>query len=310
MYLGALRAMEEHFKDDDDRNFATVLDQAEGFAGTSIGSLTALALCLGLSSTDLHTILTPVLQCMHSIAPHIDFSLLVRKYGVDDGDVIRELVRKVLVKAGLSDTTTLAELKRLTRRSFVCVTTDLTHRTVRYLSAKETPDTMICDAIFMSMCVPLLFAPASIDDALCADGALMMDIPMCFPSDKTLFFVIDSYAPTNVASIIRDWSDYVEALVACALQQQRQANTAYLSSALCCISLTLPKCVDKKLFSAFQWNMLPHEAKLLIRAGYLSALAHLCPGLTETTGEIARLLVRHHASQRDEAMQEGDVEEM
>ena len=61
------------------------LQTISGFAGSSIGALTALTMLLNLDTDKLDELMKPMLTNLQSVAPRPDITGLFANYGIDDG---------------------------------------------------------------------------------------------------------------------------------------------------------------------------------------------------------------------------------
>ena len=282
MYLGAIQALEDKFGS----NY--LKENIKGFAGTSAGALTALALMLRLNVSDIKDIVSPLFGALKNVVPRPDISLLVGSYGLDKGEELRKTVKYILRKAGLSDETTFADLNRLLRTKFICCTTNLNRRKIVYLSFETTPSLKICDAVFMSMCVPLLFAPVEYMNELYVDGALIENIPLCFPSNETLYFNV-----TSEYGEIKSWSSYIDAVFTCGLELQTESFHAYNNcSNNNIINLMLFKSI--KLDSTISLNLHLGLINQIILSGYFSTILFLYPEIIDILEKIVEMLVLNY----------------
>lgn len=261
MYLGAFSALERHY------NLMKKLDGIKGIAGTSVGALAGLGLLLGLSSADIKDVLFPIVSSIRNIAPTLDISLFISNYGLDDGDNLRNAIKNVLKRGGLSDESTLKDLKRLLKKDFICCTTNLNTRQCEYLTAETHEHLSVIDAVFMSMCVPFLFTPFEYKQNLYADGGLSSNLPECFPNDKTLFFTFDLKDRTNQ---INSWNEYLESVIACGIECQQIRTDLFIQNSECCV-LRMPETLRNN--STLNLNIHQSTVRQFILCGYYSALA-------------------------------------
>lgn len=190
MYIGMYRALRHHLPLINEITATEMFDQILGFAGVSIGALVALAFCLNMSEEKYDSLFSRY-ENMTELMPQPDFAQMLQNYGLDRGDNIRKVVRDVLRSAGISEFVTFADMKRLIKRDFVCIATNLqTQAPVRF-SAATTPKVMIADAVYMSMCVPFLFTPLRYEGDYMVDGCMTCHMPRVFDDDETLFVAFD-----------------------------------------------------------------------------------------------------------------------
>ena len=275
-YFGLLCALEKH------SNFATQLKTVKGFAGTSIGTLCALALLLRMPTSDMLDLMIPIMSSFDNIAPILDISLLITNYGLDDGAQIKNVIHTILEKNGLSRTITFKTLKQYFSADFVCVATNLATMTHEYLSVETYPDMLISDALFMSMCVPFLFAPMEYRGALFVDGALSMNVPQCFPYERTLSVQVS----TSQHKTIANWPQYIGRLFACGSSSMSSRCQGYKDPLI----IQLPP-EDN---ATIDFNITQTTVKRLIRVGYVAGIMRLFPSILHAITTVLTLLTSHH----------------
>lgn len=262
MYIGAFDALVQHIHckcvsyEEFHRNL-------KGCAGTSIGALAALFIILGLHTDTIKPLLQPFLQSPHNVAPCLDISKFISKYGFDDGETLREIIRNILHAVGLSPNSTFADLKRLLSKEFVCCTTNIHTGRVKYMCPAMTPDMRIADAVFMSMCVPFLFTPVHYNGELYVDGSMSENLPLYFPDEQTLYVAFESNARCKD---VLNWSDYVEAILSCAMSR----TTSYRKNT---VILFTPDYLNAE--GACNLNMHASTSRQYISCGYASMLGYL-----------------------------------
>ena len=212
-YLGALDAMEDHFEATTGMAFDEWRAGLKGVAGTSAGTLCALAVLLGIPKERRKKLR---LHPRH-IMSFPDVTLLLTRFGLEDGSAFRECIKEVLTQGGLSPESTLGDVKRLLQKEFVCMCTDLKTGEELPLSSTHTPDVLVCDAVYASCSIPFVFAPTVIGDHLATDGCLSCTLPNVFEVSDTLFFDID--APRSTSSI-NTWPEFLGGIVRANLRLQ------------------------------------------------------------------------------------------
>lgn len=191
MYIGVHRALSEHIKAVLDVEPTEFFDNIQGFAGVSVGALAALTFMLNLSTESWEAHFETNLKSMRDIMPNPDFTQLLSSYGLDRGAALQRMICDIMTTGGISERATFADIRRLLRKDFICVATDVHTSSPVYFSAETTPGVCISDAIYMSMCVPLLFVPRRHGNRLMADGCLSVQMPRKFPPEETLFMDFD-----------------------------------------------------------------------------------------------------------------------
>ena len=279
-YLGLISAFEEHTDFDKKRK------KIKGFAGTSVGSLCALCLLIGLRSTELIELLAPIVSSFDNIAPVLDISLLISNYGFDSGDTIKKSIRQVLSKAGLSEDITLKHLNLFFPAEFICVTTNMTTMDHEFISCETYPYLQVVDAVFMSMCVPFLFAPAKVNNTLYVDGALTMNTPQCFDNCRTLCVLVDA----EINKSISNWPAYIHRLFVARMVNQKKILEEY--GYLHEIKIGMNK-IDTDVIDL---HINTSTVKRLILQGYICAIQYIYPNFIHTMEIVLRQLVALHVA--------------
>lgn len=278
-YLGLLTAFDEH------TDFRQIQSQIKGYAGTSVGSLCSLCLLVGLSTSNLIELISPIISSFENIAPVFDISLMISNFGFDNGNTIKNAIKVVLNKAGLSESITLQQLRSFFDVDFVCVATNLTTMDFEYISHKNFPNLPVVDAIFMSMCVPFLFTPAtSPQNDLYVDGVLTMNTPQCFDASKTLCIIINS----TLDKYIPNWPAYLNRLFICRTKNQDLLFAKYACKNVLQIQMNAldPESIDLHINQS--------TVKRLILAGYISGMSYIYPELMDTIEMVLNLVISLH----------------
>jgi predicted acylesterase/phospholipase RssA len=97
--------------------------------------------------------------------------------GIDSMDGIREVLHSAVERHKKSGDLTMKELHDVTGTRFTCYATNLCTRTLHKFDSFDTPHVPVVDAVCASMCVPFVFTPVVVDDAMFLDGAVMCALP-------------------------------------------------------------------------------------------------------------------------------------
>ena len=167
-------------------------------------------------------------------------------------------------------------MRRLLRKDFTCVATDLNAREPIYFSPDNTPDTKIADAIIMSCTLPLLYAPLKYNEHLMVDGGLTHLMPRNTPIDETLFI----YFGQSQADTINSLNDYLYMILSMAFDRD---DGGWFKTRPC-IALELPPSLRYEKSIDFEINRQGVEARIM--AGYASTIASLYPNCMSTIGAV------------------------
>ena len=278
LYIGAIRALHDHFERYHKISFATFCrEHVRGFAGTSVGSLVALAFMLNIAADDVMETFAPLLSDLMS---NTDVTKMFTKFGVDSGEMIKLTTRRMLSRAGLAEDTTMGKLESLLRAEFVCVTTNLSRQQVVYLTGKSHPALSVVDAVYMSACIPFVFVPVELDGEMFVDGGFCDNIPRFFPRDETLHFKFDRpthKGPTCVQTI----SEFAQSIYSVCTAKQEQEDDAYYRE---CDGDVIKLGVSNAVGNEVSFNVYVNarDIQQRISLGYASALGFLEPSFTQT----------------------------
>ena len=257
-YIGVIKAMQDTLGGT--RAYTDYLARVKGFAGTSIGAVVALTMVLHMNADEVEAVLNPYVCKPQRIAPYLDINRFIAQYGLDNGDAVRSMVAELLQQVGLCKTTTLSDLRRLLR----------------------------CElSIFMSLCLPVVYAPARFEGGLYVDGALTDNVPLCYQDRPNSLFVVFDDNERNL--VIEQWSDYIEALFRLnakpAMPRIGEQLTIYMPRSLCDMRIAprdLPYYVTRQLISmgyaSFQRFVDPRVVDMLtgvIKMVVVAFLTHL-----------------------------------
>lgn len=190
-FHGMMSALEERMKC---CSFDDWRDGLRGVAGTSAGAIAALSVVLRLTTEKRERVLLRhEMNHFNALFRAPDLTGMPHKFGLDDGHGLRMAIGLLLDMGGLAITSTLDDLKRLTRTELVCVTCNVTTRKPYYLRADTHPTTLIVDAVYASCALPMLYQPFHFDDnTILIDGFAIEPQPLCYSVDTTLFLRVET----------------------------------------------------------------------------------------------------------------------
>ena len=269
VYLGVLDALEAELNTFSD-GYEVWRSSLKGVAGTSAGACAALMLLLGLDGKARRDVIMEMSD-MRRVMRCPDVSLLVNRFGLEEGKGFRETIQRVLLKGGLSGDSTFADLKRLIRQDFVCMCTNLHTGDPMELSTTSTPHVKVCDAIYASCCVPFVFTPIEIDNSMVMDGCLSKDLPTPFVEAETLFVQIDNVAE---APTVSSWVDFLAGIVRASVRAQSLTWSKLIErQPELCILIEPINGIDR--MPTFDINLNEQSTESLFKAGYACTLHHL-----------------------------------
>ena len=198
--------------------------QLRGAAGTSSGSMVALAILVGANPAAMAESALLLAREHETAAPAMNVHALLDGYGLDEGEVLQHIIDSLLSAMGLSPRTTFAGLRKLTQRTFVVCTTNLHRMEPFYFSPDATPDVPLREAMYMSMCLPFIFKPRRFRGEIHVDGGMTANIPIDAFRDQAPLVLGLSFVRERRIDDVRA---FATAVVLCTLAVQTDALTAY-----------------------------------------------------------------------------------
>lgn len=215
---------------------------------------------------------TNVIRC-----PNI--SLMLNNFGIEDGATFRRVVQSILTMGGLSEQSTMSDLHRLLRIDIIFVAHNLIDGRTVHLTAEETPDLLVCDAIFASCCVPFLFAPVKYNGLVLCDGALSSYTPVMFAAQHTLQIICP---PWYKCENIDTWFNFLRSFTVTCTVHQRSVIDAALCSEFC-IHATHP---FMETIDVIEKKMSPKMSNSIIQCGYIAGMLYLNKTLASTLASL------------------------
>jgi NTE family protein len=256
VYPGVIKALEE----------LEILKNIEIYVGTSIGSLVITMLLLGYSSLEMeHFLLNFDLSSLKSI----DFLIFLKEYGLDRGEKMEYLVKRLLLAKGLSEDITLIDLFNITGVEFIITTVNLNELKTVYLSYKTNPNLKLVTAIRMSISIPFFYTPVKYNNKYYIDGACMDNYPISLFTDRldeTIGFFICS-SSKKVIDNFENIESYIFRVL-CSLCEGNDYNCirAYHNNTIC-LKLNNISMLDFKISN--------ERIKEIINYGYKETLKNI-----------------------------------
>ena len=190
-FAGAIMNLDESFR----KRKRNLYRQIKGTSGTSIGSLYALFIVLGIRGKAL---LNLVLRTdVSHIVKEINLDNLVEMYGLNNCIGFRQQVYDILEREMGKGDITFRELYDMTKKYYVCCVTNVSLGRAEYHSYLSTPNFKVCESVAASMSIPLLFVPSIINGHYYIDGGVTDNCPFSvFPVDENLIFYLEGDLPT------------------------------------------------------------------------------------------------------------------
>lgn len=176
-YVGAIKALDE----------LDALKTIKRFAGTSIGSVFAALLCIGLSSTEIE-LLTDNLSFKYLYGNNSisDAYKVWNNLGVNNMSKLEKQLRHI-IKHKVDPDINLKNLYKITNKELVIVTCCLNRETPVYLHHAKFPNVSLITALLCSISIPIVFQPQKHTffgtEDLYVDGGLVDNYPIWIFND-------------------------------------------------------------------------------------------------------------------------------
>jgi len=202
-HIGVLKALE----------IKKILPHIKIFAGASVGTLVIGLYLLGYTSDQIYEIV----KCFDlNKMKNIELSNLLASYGLDTGNRIETIVKRLIVAKSYKKDLTLKELYNITKKEFILVTTCLNTMSACYLSYKSHPDLELHKAIRMSISVPVFYTPVLHNDMYFLDGGCIDNYPIhIFKNQIDKVIGVYLIGTSSAAIKIENIESYILATIDC-----------------------------------------------------------------------------------------------
>ena len=171
-FIGAIKYMEEN----------GLIKNVRNIIGASGGSFFALLVVLNWSYERIHCYFTNDMV-KHMEKNMLSVTSLIRlpfTFGLNDGQLIVDIVEDVLTKSGVDTGTTFMELAKVFGKHLVIAATNVTQKRIEYMSVDTEPEMKLSTAIRMSTSIPILFTPVKYYNDLYVDSLIYNNFPVNF----------------------------------------------------------------------------------------------------------------------------------
>jgi predicted acylesterase/phospholipase RssA len=210
-YIGIQKALEE----------LNIIETVENILGVSVGSIFALTICLGYTSSQIEKIVMSLeIEKLKDIEADGVFRIFT-KYGVDSAKQFEKLY-KILIKKKLdSEDATFSDLKnKIPGKNLLVWGTNLNLDRGEVFSYNTTPNMCLWEAIRISTCFPLYFEAYHYNNFLYADGGISNNYPIDYfhsNIEETLGIVL-KHNDRDTMGEIDSFERYIISLVKCITQ--------------------------------------------------------------------------------------------
>jgi len=243
--IGALEYLDENH----------YLEKIKTVACTSVGSIVGLGLVLGYTPKEMH-ILAEKLN-LNNLHRH-NYQELFTKHGLDDGEKLDFLLKKIIEKKTKKPLITLKELYQWKKINLIITTAELNEGKEIYLNHESFPDLPVYLAIRMSCAVPFIFCPVEYQEKCYIDGGCADDYPIALFKDQ-LNEVLGIHLKYIYQTQIKTFEDMVISCMYCILNASNREAEIYKNN-------TLEIEISSKLFVSLDVSL--ETKKELLKKGY------------------------------------------
>lgn len=150
------------------------LSQLKKFAGTSIGSFIIALIVIGYSPSELYEFIKII-----DLSKLKNLSILnIALYGLDTGERLEYLLKRLIKAKGFSENITLIELFEKTQKTIIFTTVCVNTVKICYLSHETFPSLPLYLAVRMSTSLPIIYCPVLYEGMYYIDGGCLNTYPI------------------------------------------------------------------------------------------------------------------------------------
>jgi predicted acylesterase/phospholipase RssA len=159
------------------------LREVRNVVGSSGGALIALLITVGLDASSIRAFVLRIVEELKEVDPPLDHAMAL-SFGMMRSTFLEELLERVFHLLNLPNSTTFADLAKLTGRNLVVCTTNITEGKVVYFSTDTNPLLLVQHALLMSCSVPILFPPYMHEGCLYVDSIFTKNFPIDYAKHR------------------------------------------------------------------------------------------------------------------------------
>lgn len=169
-YIGALYILEQN----------DILYKFKNYYSTSFSSILILVLILGYNINEILEIYNNIEWIDILSIDNYDILNFINNFGLYNGDVINNMVKKFITDKNMSENITLKELYEITGKSLNIVVLNLSKMEEELINYKIEPELEVYKLIQMSISIPLIFSPVKYNNNIYISGVLINNFPICY----------------------------------------------------------------------------------------------------------------------------------
>jgi NTE family protein len=152
------------------------LNNIHTYIGSSVGSIISLLFVLGYSIDEL---IDFILNFNFEILePNIKCENIFTEFGFSNNDKIVLTVEHFIKSKINKKDVTFIDLYNITNNKLIITGTNITDLKLEYFDYINTPNMLVVDAIRISTCIPIIFAPIKYNNKYYIDGCIAAHLPI------------------------------------------------------------------------------------------------------------------------------------
>lgn len=154
----------------------SLLSEVKTYIGVSAGTLTAFLLCIGYTPIEI-TVYICTSNILDKMRSSINIPSMVQMQGAIPFDVLgKELEKMIISKIGFIPT--LAEFKKLTNKTLICLAFNYTERKIEQISTETHGDWNSLNVLRMTSNLPMIFENFTCNGAVWFDAGFIRNFPI------------------------------------------------------------------------------------------------------------------------------------
>ena len=212
--IGALQYLEENNK----------LKDIKIISATSAGSIVGFLYIIGYTFIELFDFMKIIDM---NNTKKINITNIFSKYGLDDGNRIMIVLKKLINAKQIDENITFKELFIKTNKSLIVTGSCINDKKVYYFNYENYPDMKVLEAIRISISIPIVMTPCIFEGKMFVDGACIDNFPISIFENKNK--IIGVYVTEEVKYVdnIKSIDEYLINLIKCVFEGVVQKEIMY-----------------------------------------------------------------------------------
>lgn len=158
-----------------------LLNNVKKVSGTSVGAMNALLFCIGYKPKNIYKMLK-ILDMKKAMKP--DIYKFVDKLGMEDGNRMMIIIRRLLRTKKLSEDITFIDLYKITGYDLIITGSCVSNKKIYYFNKDSYPKMKVIESIRISISIPIFFIPHKFKHKLFVDGGCIDNYPIHIFNDE------------------------------------------------------------------------------------------------------------------------------